>query len=73
MDPSYINSNKSKEQENMEEAGSVTTVKAIMDAHKQPFGVYNTAEGVAFWFCLKKAPKEETDVQENANDTGSME
>ena len=44
-----------------------------MDAHKQPFGVYNTAEGVAFWFCLKKAPKEETDVQENENDTGSME
>ena len=36
-----------------------------MDAHKQPFGVYNTAEGVAFWFCLKKAPKEEADVQEN--------
>ena len=51
----------------------LSIVKAIMDAHKQPFGVYNTAEGVAFWFCLKKAPKEETDVQENENDTGSME
>ena len=51
----------------------LSIVKAIMDAHKQPFGVYNTAEGVAFWFCLKKVPKEETDVQENENDTGSME
>ena len=43
----------------------LSIVKAIMDAHKQPFGVYNTEEGVAFWFCLKKAPKEEADVQEN--------
>lgn len=35
----------------------LSIVKAIMDAHKQPFGVYNTAEGVAFWFCLKKRQK----------------
>lgn len=35
----------------------LSIVKAIMDAHKQPFGVYNTAEGVAFWFCLKSAKR----------------
>lgn len=29
----------------------LSIVKAIMDAHKQPFGVYNTAEGVAFCFA----------------------
>ena len=63
-----------KETEHQQGSGiGLSIVKAIMDAHKQPFGVYNTAEGVAFWFCLKKAPKEETDVQENENDTGSME
>lgn len=64
----------------------LSIVKAIMDAHKQPFGVYNTDEGVAFWFCLKKAPKDdsdmqdtdtrdtkETDTQEKKYDTGNME
>lgn len=49
----------------------LSIVKAIMDAHKQPYGVYNTQEGVAFWFCLKKAP--ESGVQEKKNDAGNME
>ncbi len=33
----------------------LSIVKAIMDAHNQPYGVYNTSDGVAFWFCLKRA------------------
>lgn len=33
----------------------LSIVKAIMEAHKEPYGVYNTEGGVAFWFCLKKA------------------
>ncbi|MBQ8640471.1 MAG: HAMP domain-containing histidine kinase [Lachnospiraceae bacterium] len=33
----------------------LSIVKAIMEAHDQPCGVYNTSEGVAFWFCLEKA------------------
>ena len=36
----------------------LSIVKAIMEAHKQPFGVYNTEDGVAFWFCLKKVREE---------------
>lgn len=36
----------------------LSIVKAIMEAHRQPYGVYNTPEGVAFWFCLKKAETE---------------
>lgn len=32
----------------------LSIVKAIMEAHDQPYGVYNTDDGVAFWFCLKK-------------------
>ena len=53
----------------------LSIVKAIMDAHKQPYGVYNTSEGVAFWFCLKKAPKEleSTQGEEKEYDRGSME
>ena len=33
----------------------LSIVKAIMDAHGKPYGVYNTEDGVAFWFCVKKA------------------
>ncbi len=33
----------------------LSIVKAVMDAHGEPYGVYNTAEGVAFWFCVRKA------------------
>jgi two-component system sensor histidine kinase VanS len=34
----------------------LSIVKAIMDAHHQPYGVYNTPDGVAFWFCLERVP-----------------
>ena len=33
----------------------LSIVKAIMDAHNQPFGVFNTEDGVTFWFELEKA------------------
>ena len=39
----------------------LSIVKAVMDAHRQPFGVYNTAEGAAFWFCVKKAGEQTDD------------
>lgn len=32
----------------------LSIVKAVMDAHKQKYGVYNMSEGVCFWFELKK-------------------
>ena len=38
----------------------LSIVKAIMDAHHKEFGVYNTEDGVVFWFELDKAA-EETD------------
>ena len=37
----------------------LSIVKAIMDAHGQDYGVYNTDDGVAFYFCLSKAKPEE--------------
>ena len=33
----------------------LSIVKAIMDAHQEECGVYNTEDGVTFWFELKKA------------------
>ena len=36
----------------------LSIVKAIMDAHQKECGVYNTREGVTFWFELQKAPEE---------------
>lgn len=36
----------------------LSIVKAIMEAHEQPYGVYNTADGVAFWCCIAKAEAE---------------
>jgi len=33
----------------------LSIVKAIMEAHEQPYGVYNTEDGVAFWCCITKA------------------
>jgi len=32
----------------------LSIVKAIMEAHKRDFGVYNSPEGVTFWFELSK-------------------
>ena len=37
----------------------LSIVKAIMDAHKKECGVYNTENGVVFWFELDKAEEEE--------------
>ncbi len=33
----------------------LSIVKAIMEAHGQAYGVYNTEDGVAFWCCIAKA------------------
>ena len=38
----------------------LSIVKAIMDAHNKEYGVYNTNEGVCFWFVLDSAGTEET-------------
>lgn len=43
----------------------LSIVKAIMEAHDQPFGVYNTSEGVAFWFCLERAKEADMEVPQN--------
>lgn len=37
----------------------LSIVKAIMEAHNMPYGVYNTDNGVAFWFCLARAKQEQ--------------
>lgn len=36
----------------------LSIVKAIMESHKGGYGVYNTEDGVAFWFELKEAKQE---------------
>lgn len=38
----------------------LSIVKAIMEAHQKEYGVYNTDEGVCFWFVLDSADTEET-------------
>ena len=38
----------------------LSIVKAIMDAHGKEYGVFNTDEGVCFWFVLDAAGTEET-------------
>lgn len=38
----------------------LSIVKAIMEAHQKEYGVYNTNEGVCFWFVLDSADTEET-------------
>lgn len=45
----------------------LSIVKAIMDAHGEGYGVYNTDDGVAFWFCLKKAQERADDQNEDDN------
>ncbi|MDR1764554.1 MAG: HAMP domain-containing histidine kinase [Lachnospiraceae bacterium] len=35
----------------------LSIVKAILDSHHQGYGVYNTQDGVTFWFTLEKAPE----------------
>jgi len=35
----------------------LSIVKAIVEAHHQHCGVYNTKEGVCFWFTLEKSLK----------------
>ena len=37
----------------------LSIVKAIMESMKQQYGVYNEADGVAFWFTLEKDEKNE--------------
>ena len=38
----------------------LSIVKAIMEAHHKEYGVFNTNEGVCFWFVLDGADTEET-------------
>ena len=50
----------------------LSIVKAVMEAHGEGYGVYNTDDGVAFWFCLKKAvgefaPGKEEDIDGSDN------
>ena len=47
----------------------LSIVKAIMDAHHHECGVYNTEDGVTFWFELSKASEKE----EREEEPGSAE
>ena len=48
----------------------LSIVKAIMDAHRHECGVYNTEDGVTFWFELSKAAENEEDDYYGSIDRG---